>query len=143
MKLAFNPSKCKHTWFSTSPEEHSHTYLLNEASLIELISGTLILTSLITFHCLITTPSSPKPIILFTLSVVLSHLTIPSLPNLLYIHLLSELALPTAVKSSALTCSKDIKSREQVQRRSTKFVNNYQLNDKGRLISLKLLPLTL
>ena len=89
---AFNPSKCKHTSFSTSPEEPSHTCF----------TGTLVLTSLITFHGLTITPLiSPKLIILFTLSVLLSHLTIPSSPNLLYICQ----NLPYLMQSSlALTC---------------------------------------
>ena len=113
-KLAINPSKCKHTSFSASPEEHSHhTYLLNHYTDLGINFSNNLLWS--HYYSIIT-----KAYNTLSLSIVLSHLAIPSSPNLLHIHLLSELALPTAVKSGAL-----LGHHEHVMR-STKFVlNNY------------------
>ena len=105
---------------------------------MQLTTGILVLTSLINFHRLTTTPLlSPKPIILFTLSIVLSHLTVPSSQNyFIYISCQNLLTLPTAVKSGAPTCFTLAGSA------TFKQVYSKQLSYNDRLISLKLLPLS-
>ena len=105
-KLAFNPSNANILCFQHLLGNIVILIsLMKLRSLMQLTTGILVLTSLINFHLLTTTPLLlPKPIILFTFSVVLSHLTIPSSPNyFIYISCQNLLALPTAVESGALT----------------------------------------
>ena len=129
-KLAFNPSKCEHTLFSVSPEEKRHTYRLRKhRSLIQLITrdlGNNFSNNLSWSHH-------------YSIIITKTYNTLYFCPIFFHHPILTKLSISChnlPIYCSQACCPhllKDIKSLEQVQRHSTKFVlNNYH---KDRLIS--------